>query len=102
MSWKCNLQHVVSLSTTQAEFKVVTKAIKKALWMKGMTISLRGEHTTPKVFFVGQSGIHLAKNQMCHERTKDIDVKLYFVREIKAKWEINLEKISTEYNLANS
>jgi len=93
---------MVSISITKVEFIIVTKVIKEAIWMKGMTISLRGEHTTPKVFFVGQSGIHLAKNQMCHERTKDIDVKLYFVREIKAKWEINLEKISTEYNLANS
>ena len=93
---------MVSISITKVEFIIVTKVIKEAIWMKGMTISLRGEHTTPKVFFVGQSGIHLAKNQLCHERTKDIDVKLYYVREIKAKWEINLEKISTEYNLANS
>lgn len=93
---------MVSISITKVEFIIVTKVIKEAIWMKGMAISLRGEHTTPKVFFDGQSGIHLAKNQVCHERTKDIDVKLYFVREIKAKWEINLEKISTEYNLANS
>lgn len=29
MSWKCNLQHLVSLSTTEDEFIVVTEAIKK-------------------------------------------------------------------------
>jgi len=40
ISWKCNLQKVVSLSTTEAEFIFVTKVVKEAIWMKGMTVSL--------------------------------------------------------------
>jgi len=35
---------VVSLSTTKAKFIVVIEAIKEAIWMKGMTMSLRGKH----------------------------------------------------------
>lgn len=97
VSWKCNLQHVVSLSTTEAEFIAVTEAI----WMKGMAISLKADHAVPKVFCDSQSGIHLAKNQVYHERTKHRDVKLHFVREIVAKEEVQLEKISTDDNPAD-
>lgn len=101
VSWKCNLQHVVSLSTTEAEFMAVTEAIKEAIWMKAMALHLGGKQSTSMVFCDSQSGIHLAKNQVYHERTKHIDVRLHFVREVIAKGEVCLEKIGTEDNPAD-
>ena len=78
VSWKCNLQHVVSLSITEAEFIALIEAIKEAVWMKGMTTSLHTKVKGAKVYCDSQSGIHLAKNQTYHERTKHVDVKLHF------------------------
>lgn len=69
--------------------------------MKGMAMSLGADQAVNKVFCDSQSGIHLAKNQVYHERTKHIDVKLHFVREIIAKGEVSLEKISTDDNPAD-
>ncbi|XP_073126397.1 uncharacterized protein [Henckelia pumila] len=40
ITWKSNLQSVVALSTTEAEFIVVTEAIKEGLWLKGMIAEL--------------------------------------------------------------
>ena len=77
VSWKCKLQKVVSLSTTEAEFIVVTEAVKEAIWMKGMTTSLQAQKGGAKVYCDNQSGIYLAKNQTFHERTKHIDVKFH-------------------------
>ena len=34
------------------------------------------------MFCDSQSAIHLAKNQVCHARTKHIDVRYHFVLEI--------------------
>lgn len=48
-----------------------------------------------------QSTIHLSKNQMFHERTKHIDVKLHFLRDVLAKGDIKVVKVSTEENLAD-
>lgn len=48
-----------------------------------------------------QSGIHLAKNKMYHERTKHIDVKLHFAREIIERGDICLETIDTADNPAD-
>ena len=95
-------QKVVSLSTTEAEFIVVTEAVKEAIWMIGMTVSLQAQKGVAKVYCNNQSGIYLAKNQTFYERTKHIDVKFHFVRETIESGEVNLEKITTDHNPTNA
>ena len=56
---------------------------------------------TVKLFCDSQSAIYLSKNSMFHERTKHIDVRLHFVRDIISQWIIKVEKISTLTNPAD-
>ena len=48
-----------------------------------------------------QSAIHLAKNQVYNSRTKHIDERYHFVREILEEWEIQIQKIPTTENPAD-
>jgi len=48
-----------------------------------------------------QSVIHLSKNQVYHERTKHVDVKLHFVRETIVEGVVLVKKVSTEHNLSD-
>lgn len=50
------------------------------------------------VFCDNQISVHLAKNNVYHERSKHIDVILHFVREIVLASEVKLEKVPTEDN----
>ncbi|GJZ23343.1 retrovirus-related pol polyprotein from transposon TNT 1-94 [Tanacetum coccineum] len=36
VSWKTTLQHVVALSTTEAEYMALTEAVKEAIWLRGL------------------------------------------------------------------
>ena len=69
ISWKTNLQPIVALSTTKAEYIVVIEAIKEAIWLKGIIKELEIEQDQIVVFFDNQSTICLAKHQVYHERT---------------------------------
>ena len=40
INWQANLQHVVALSTTEAEFTTATEAGKEAIWLKGLITEL--------------------------------------------------------------
>ncbi|GJU70615.1 retrotransposon protein, putative, ty1-copia subclass [Tanacetum coccineum] len=40
VSWKATLQHVVALSTTEAEYMALTKVVKESIWLKGLIIEL--------------------------------------------------------------
>jgi len=48
-----------------------------------------------------QSVIHLANHQIYHERTKHIDVKLHFIRDVIESEKVKVETVSTEENPAD-
>ena len=48
-----------------------------------------------------QSAIHLTKNQMFYERTKHINVRMHFIRDVIAHGAIVVKKIPTMDNLVD-
>ncbi|KAH9806487.1 hypothetical protein KPL71_002780 [Citrus sinensis] len=102
ISWKSSLQTVVALSSTEAEFIATTEAVKEATWLKGLLNELWLNQKTVQVFCDNQSAIHLVKNQMYHERTKHIDVKLQFIRDEVEKGTVVVSKIHTSMNPADA
>ena len=101
VSWRSTLQSTVALSTTEAEYTAVTEAFKDAIWLHGLIGDLGIVQEHMEVHYDRQSAICLAKNQIHHARTKHIDVRFYFVREIVDEGDILLQKISTIDNPAD-
>lgn len=48
-----------------------------------------------------QSAIHLIKNPVFHQRTKHIDVRYHFIRELQENGDININFVPTENQLAD-
>ena len=101
VSWKSTLQSTVALSTTEAEYIAITEAVKEAIWLQGLLDDLGVGKKQVTVFCDSQSAIHLAKNQVYHARTKHIDVRYYFVREIIEEGGVLVQKIKTDDNPAD-
>ena len=96
VSWHSILQSIVVLSTIEAEYMAITEAMKKAIWLQGLLGDLGIEHDLLKINCDSTSAIYLAKNQVNHTRTKHIDVRFHFVREILDEGDIELLKIHTK------
>ncbi|KAM2077718.1 hypothetical protein ACFX1R_025466 [Malus domestica] len=101
VSWRSILQSTFALSTTEAEYMAVTEAIKEAIWLQGLLDDLGVQQDHVDVHCDSQSAIHLAKNQVHHARTKHIDVRFHFVREVIDEGDILLQKIGTADNPAD-
>ncbi|KAG8474867.1 hypothetical protein CXB51_031602 [Gossypium anomalum] len=91
----------VAFTTTEAEYMAITEAYKEAIWLKGLFSELNDDLQISTVFCDSQSAIFLTKDQMFHERTKNIDVRYHFVRDIIARGDIVVSKISTHKNPAD-
>ncbi|KAH9682681.1 hypothetical protein KPL71_027445 [Citrus sinensis] len=101
INWKSQLQSVVALSTTEAEYTAAAEAIKEAIWLKGTLKELGVNQRSVVVHCDSQSAICLSKNQTHHERTKHIDIKVYFIRLEVSKATVMLQKIHTDDNVAD-
>lgn len=101
VSWKSNLQKVVALSLTEAEYMAATEAVKEALWIKRLTKELGFNSDDITIHCDNQSALHLMKNPMFHERSKHIDIKLHFIRDIVLSKQVGVMKICTHDNPAD-
>ncbi|KAG8473064.1 hypothetical protein CXB51_035003 [Gossypium anomalum] len=101
INWKATLQTTTALSTTEVEYMAIAEACKEAIWLKRLFSELNEDLQISTVFCDSQSVIFLTKDQMFHERTKHIDVWYYFVRDIIARGDIVVSKISTHENPAD-
>lgn len=101
VSWKSKLQKCVALSTTEAEFIAATEASKELLWLKRFVGELGFDQDKYVLFCDNQSAIHLSKNSSFHSRSKHIDVRYHWIREVLSSKQMQLEKIHTDDNGAD-
>ena len=83
ISWKSSKQNCVALSTAEAEYVALSAASQEVMWLQQLVsdlINLRVQQTT--ILEDNQSTICLAKNPQVHGRTKHVDIKYYFVRDL--------------------
>ena len=79
MSWGSQLQKIVALSTTEAEYVDVTEASKEMVWLQSFLEELGKKQEDNVLYCDIQSVIHLAKNPSFHSRTKHIQLRYHFI-----------------------
>eukprot|EP00253_Pinus_taeda_P015190 PITA_15190 len=89
ISWSSKKQSIVALSTAEAEYVAATAAACQAVWMRRMLRSLGQEQAKATVIFCNNSSaIALSKNSVFHKRTKHIDTRFHYIRELVNNGEI--------------
>ena len=101
VSWRSCLQQVVALSTTEAEYMALAEATKEGLWLRDMCEEMGFKLHSFKLNCDSQSAIYLAKSSAHHDRTKHIDRKYHFIRDVVAEGKVHLSKIHTSKNPAD-
>eukprot|EP00253_Pinus_taeda_P008999 PITA_08999 len=96
ISWASKKQPIVALSTAQAEYVAATTAACQGVWMRRMLRSLGQEQAKATVIFCDNSlAIALSKNLVFHKRTKHIDTRFHYIRELVNNGEIILQHCNT-------
>ena len=101
VSWQSRLQKCVALSTTEVEYIAAVEAGKEMLWLKHLLHELGIKHKDYKIHCDGQSAMDLSKNSMYHSRTKHIDIRYHWIRDVSENKLFRLVKIHTKENPAD-
>jgi hypothetical protein len=79
----------------------ICEVCKELIWLKGLYVELSGIESCISLHCDSQSAIYLMKDQMFYERTKHIDIKYHFVRDVIEEGKLKVCKISTHDNPAD-
>ena len=102
ISWCSQKQQIVALSSTEAEYVALTATAKEAVWLQKLTSELGHEVQRPLPLFVdNQSAIKLAHNPEFHNRSKHIDVKYHFTRNLIQQGDISVDYVPTDKQAAD-
>ncbi|PLW47870.1 hypothetical protein PCANC_07851 [Puccinia coronata f. sp. avenae] len=96
---------MVSLSTTEAEYKALANACKDVIWIQSLSAKVLPNHeVSPTVIHVDNRGaIDLALSQVSQNgfRTKHMDLRLHFIRDLIAHKSIKVTHVSGLCNFAD-
>ncbi|GJX11660.1 retrovirus-related pol polyprotein from transposon TNT 1-94 [Tanacetum coccineum] len=100
-SWFSKKQTALAISTTEAEYVSAGKACQQALWMKQALINYDVRLDDVPIMCDNKGAIDLSKNPVQHSRTKHIEIRHHFLRDIVQKGHISIEKVLYVDNIAD-
>ncbi|GAA0139391.1 transmembrane signal receptor [Lithospermum erythrorhizon] len=102
IAWSSKKQPIVTLSTTEAEYVAASYCVCQALWMKRILEEIGCRNLDCiNIKCDNSSAIKLSKNPVMHGRSKHIDVRYHFLRDLSKEGKVMLEHCGTEDQIAD-
>ncbi|GJY02591.1 retrovirus-related pol polyprotein from transposon TNT 1-94 [Tanacetum coccineum] len=80
----------------------LTEDVKEAIWLRGLLEKLNVEVNIMAVNCDNQGAIHLSRNHVFHERTKHLNVRYHFIKEVLEAKTVEVLKVGTKHNVADA
>uniref|UniRef100_A0A2N9J8J4 CCHC-type domain-containing protein n=1 Tax=Fagus sylvatica TaxID=28930 RepID=A0A2N9J8J4_FAGSY len=81
ISWRSKKQHIVSRSSTEAEYRALADTTSELLALRWLLEDMGVTHSSPTIIHCdNRSAIQIAHNDVFHERTKHIEIDCHLVR----------------------
>jgi len=102
ISWQSRKQSLVALSTAEAEYIATCSTSCEAVWIRKLLSGLFDvELKVANIFCDNQRCIKLSENPVHHDKTKHIENRFHYIRDIVQKGAVKLEYIATEDQVAD-
>lgn len=102
VSWSSKKQPVVTLSTTEAEFIAAASCACQGIWMRRVLDKLGcNQSKCTAIFCDNSSTIKLSRNPVMHGRSKHIDVRFHFLRELTRDGVVELVHCGSQSQFAD-
>ena len=102
ISWSSRKQPTVALSSCEAEYLAVSAASQEVMFLRALMHDLGFEQLNATVLFEDNNGcIDLANNPVGHKRSKHIDVRHHYIRNLINAGKLQLKYLSTAEMVAD-
>jgi hypothetical protein len=92
ITWRSKKQTTIALSTTEAEYVALSEAAREACWLQSLYTELGFPQASPILIRGDNDGsIALAKNPTFHKRSKHIEIRWHWVRDLVQDGVVRIE-----------
>eukprot|EP00253_Pinus_taeda_P030742 PITA_30742 len=102
ITWACKKQGAISLSLAEVEYRGAIKASKEALWLRQILSEFGFQQQHPTTLWCdNQSAIQLCKDPVQHQRSKQIELHMHFIRKLIHDHVVEVQYCSTDDQVAD-
>ena len=105
VAWRCKKQTVVALSTAEAEYMGLCLAVQELLWLdmflNELGIKAIAQAHPLEVLGDNQASLKMVQEGADNSRTKHIDIKYHFLKDLVRTNRVNITYVDTKFNLAD-
>jgi hypothetical protein len=101
ITWRSHAQKTVALSSTEAEYMAISDCSRQAIWTKTLIKELGIGIKAIPIYGDNQGSIFIASNAVQESRTKHIDIRYHYIRELVYAKEVELMFVPGEMNPAD-
>ena len=103
ISWKSRKQQTVALSTCEAEYMALCETAQEAVYLSRVFEELIGRTVDEPVQIYGDNrgSLDIVRNPVKHNRTKHIDIRYHFIRELYQSNIITVSHVASDENVAD-
>jgi hypothetical protein len=101
-SWQSRKQSSIALSTTEAEYIVACSASCEAIWLQKLLTGLFDlEMEAIVILCDNQSCIKMTENPVFHDKSKHIEIRYHYIRDMVQRGAIKLQYVGTDEQVAD-
>jgi hypothetical protein len=101
ISWQSRAQKTIALSATEAEYMALSDCSRQAVWIQNIFTELGLQTRPTQICADNEGGIFIASNPVQERRTKHIDVRFHYVRDLIEQKRIDVVWVPTDDNPAD-
>ncbi|XP_071653754.1 uncharacterized protein [Temnothorax longispinosus] len=100
--WSARKQGVVATSTTDAEYIAAHDAAKEIVWTRGLLEEIGAAQESPTTLNCDNAAAEkLIKNAVFHRRTKHVDIKYHYIRQVYEEEKLEIQHVASQDQLAD-
>ncbi|GJU71411.1 ribonuclease H-like domain-containing protein [Tanacetum coccineum] len=102
LSWSAKSQVTLSRSSAEAEYRCVANVVAETAWIRNLLCELHTPlFTATLVYCENVSAVYMSANPVQHQRTKHIEIDIYFVRDFVASGQVCVLHVPSRFQYAN-
>ncbi|GJV82650.1 ribonuclease H-like domain-containing protein [Tanacetum coccineum] len=98
LSWSYKRQHIISRSSSEAEYRGVANVVVETAWLCNLLRELHSPLSTATLVYCDNvSAVYMSANPVKHQQTKHIEIDIHFVRDMVTTGQVRVLHVPSRF-----